>query len=103
MTPESTQKTVESQSSLTPDFLVRALQACTDGLFLFDCDKRLIFANQRAESLQANVSRLRIGSRCCEMFWNSEGGDNCVVDRALQNGLKLEFEIPGVKPLRRCE
>jgi PAS domain S-box-containing protein len=99
MTQESSQKITESQSSLTPDFLVRALQACTDGLFLFDSDKRLIFANQQAETLQANVSRLRIGSRCCEMFWNSEGGENCVVDRALQNGLKLEFEIPGAKPL----
>ncbi|HEY6804017.1 MAG TPA: ATP-binding protein [Pyrinomonadaceae bacterium] len=99
MTQEFTPKTADSQSSLTPDFLARALEACTDGLFLFDSDKRLIFANQQAESLQANVSRLRIGSRCCEMFWNSEGGENCVVDRASQNGLKLEFEIPGSKPL----
>jgi PAS domain S-box-containing protein len=87
------------KTELSAELLVRLLQAATNSLFLFDNDKRLIFANEKAEELQATVSRLRVGARCCEMLWNSEGAEGCVVDRALQNELKLEFEIPGSKPL----
>jgi len=72
-----------------------ALQAVTDGLFIFDNNRRLIFANPQAEALQSKVGRLRLGSRCCEMLWQTGDNDNCVVDRAVDNGHKLEFEIPG--------
>jgi PAS domain S-box-containing protein len=90
---------LNTTTELAVETLLHALQAVTNSLFLFDHHKRLIFANEKAEALQANVSRLRVGARCCEMLWNSEGGEECVVDRALQNELKLEFEIPGSKPL----
>jgi len=71
-----------------------ALQAVTDGLFIFDNNRRLIFANPSAEALQSKVMRLRLGSRCCEMLWQTGDNDNCVVDRAVDSGHKLEFEIP---------
>ena len=93
---------VEFQPTMSHELLTRALQAVADGLFLFDSEKRLIFANQRAQVLQSNLSRLRIGSRCCEMFWRTGEDEGCVVDRALDNGLNIEFEIPGnqlAKPL----
>ena len=93
---------VEFQPTMSPELLTRALHAVADGLFLFDSEKHLIFANQQAHILQSNISRLRIGSRCCEMFWRTGEDEGCVVDRALDNGLKLEFEIPGnqlAKPL----
>jgi PAS domain S-box-containing protein len=80
---------------LSTELLTIALHAVADGLFLFDSQKRLMFANQKAEALQSKTTRLRVGSRCCEMFWHSGESENCVVDRALDNGLKLEFEIPG--------
>ncbi|HEV8370304.1 MAG TPA: ATP-binding protein [Pyrinomonadaceae bacterium] len=85
---------VDARQHLPPELLINALEAMTDGLFLFDSSRLLLLANQQAESLQSNVTRLRIGSRCCEMFWQDGDPNTCVVDRALENGLKLEFEIP---------
>jgi PAS domain S-box-containing protein len=93
------QNSSKAQSCLPTDFLIRTLHAVTDGLFLFDSAKRLVLANPQAEIIQSKFSQLRILSRCCEMFWNSDRGHGCVVDRALENGLKLEFEIPGAIPL----
>jgi len=84
---------VESHS-LSDDLLRRALLAVTDGVFLFDGQKVLTFANAQAEELQSNISRLKVGSRCCDMFWQAGEWGSCVVDRALDNGQRLEFELP---------
>ena len=100
MTSELNEKiSVDPKSAVPTGLLTSALEALTDGVFLFDNNRRLLFANHQAEELQSSISRLRTGSRCCEMFWNSEDGESCVVDRAAQNGLRLEFEIPRAKPL----
>src|SRR5262249_60908964 len=36
--------------------------------------------------------RSQIGSRCCGMFWRGSESANCVVDRAMATGHKVEFE-----------
>jgi len=80
--------------SLSDDLLRRALLAVADGLFLFDSQKLLTFANAQAEALQSNISRLRLGTRCCDMFWQAGERGSCVVDRALDTGQKVEIELP---------
>lgn len=91
---ETTPNAPSSQSPLSQDLSVAALQGIRDSVFLFDAERHLVFANEPGETLQANFSRLRLGSKCCDMFWQSGEQDSCVVDRAIENGHKLEFEIP---------
>lgn len=99
MAQESTDKSssetsAEPLKSISQELLLGAMQSVTDGLFLFDSGRQLIFANQQAEALQSTASKLRTGCRCCDLFWRTAENESCVVDRALDNGLKLEFEIP---------
>ncbi len=84
---------VDTSSPLSLALAASALQSVTDGIFLFDSGRRLIFANDQAEALQSTVTRLRMGCRCCDLFWQTEDTHSCVVDRALENSHKLEFEI----------
>jgi PAS domain S-box-containing protein len=84
----------ELKSPASQELAIAALQGVSDSIFLFNSDRRLAFANEPAEALQGNFSRLRIGSRCCDMFWQTGESDGCVVDRAMNNGHKLEFELP---------
>jgi PAS domain S-box-containing protein len=90
----TSQMSDDQKSTLSQDLAIAALKGVSDSVFLFDSQRRLVFANEPAESLQSNFSRLRLGSKCCDMFWQSGENDSCVVDRAMENGLKLEFEIP---------
>jgi len=84
---------VDTSSPLSLALAASALQSVTDGIFLFDSGRRLVFANDQAEALQSTVTRLRMGCRCCDLFWQTEDTHSCVVDRALENSHKLEFEI----------
>src|SRR4030095_11923351 len=70
---------------------IAALQLVPDSVFLFDSQRRLVFANPKAEQLHPSSS-LVPGTKCCQMFWSTENG-TCVVDRALDNNRKLEFEM----------
>jgi len=90
----ATDASVQAGELLSLPLVINALEFVTDGVFLFNNHRRLVFANQQAEALQSTVSRLRLSCRCCDLFWQSEDTTGCVVDRALDNGLKLEFEIP---------
>src|SRR5262245_27421432 len=76
-------------SSLPADITVAAMQGLPNGLFLFDTQRRLVFANTKAK--QVHVT-LQLGASCCEMFWPAENG-SCVVDRALDTDTRLEFEM----------
>jgi PAS domain S-box-containing protein len=84
----------ELKSNMTLELSIAALGGVADSVFLFNSEKRLVFANSPAQELQSNFSRLRLGSKCCEMFWQTGENDGCVVDRAMDNGYKIEFEIP---------
>lgn len=68
-----------------------AFAALPDAVYLFGSDRRLIFANRSATSRENG--KLDNGKLCCEMFWHVEGADECVVDRALRTGEKVEVEI----------
>ncbi len=90
-------------SSVTPDessfisrqtkepLLPAAFDVLPDGVFLFGPDRLLINANAAAAKLQQGP--LENGKACCEMFWRIEGAEECVVDRALRTGEKVEVEI----------
>src|SRR5712691_7242125 len=71
--------------------LGHAFDALPDGAFLFGSDRRLIKGNANAAQLQGDG--LCSGRLCCEMFWQVEGADGCVVDRAIESGEKVEVEI----------
>ena len=90
----ATNSSAETGETLSLPLVLKGLQFVNDGVFLFDSERRLTFANQQAEALQSSISRLRMRCRCCDLFWQTEDSESCVVDRALDNGLKLEFEIP---------
>lgn len=71
--------------------LAAAFDLLPDGAFLFDCEHRLVKANATAAHIQGDL--LLAGRLCCEMFWRVEGAESCVVDRALENGEKVQVEI----------
>lgn len=69
-----------------------ALDALPDGIFLFDAGTRLSFINNPGKLLENRPEALLIGRRCCEMFWGVEASE-CVVDRALAGGQRVEVEM----------
>src|ERR1700752_492569 len=83
-----------SRNGLPLDIFGEALNAVSDSVFLFDKGRRLVFANPAARALQSSTGKFRMLVRCCDMFWQTGEESNCVVDRALDNGHKIEFEIP---------
>ncbi|MCM3904542.1 MAG: PAS domain-containing protein [Pyrinomonadaceae bacterium] len=79
--------------------LMAALNALPDAIYFVNERKTLTAANDAAtayvsrvgESLKVGESL--IGKRCCEMFWRTAGSDECVVDRSLETGERVEVEI----------
>jgi PAS domain S-box-containing protein len=68
-----------------------AFELLPDAVFLFANGRNLVHANPAAALLDSG--ELLIGRHCCEMFWYDKGADGCVVDRAIQNGERVEVEI----------
>ena len=68
-----------------------AFEFLPDAVFLFGVDRRLVKSNQAAALLQS--SDPLPGTACCEMFWGVENAENCLVDRALETGHRVEVEI----------
>lgn len=63
-------------------------QALPDNTFLFDVEGHLVFANVKSATLQPWADKSKADRMCCDMFWQTEEKRNCVVDRALNSGLK---------------
>ncbi len=63
------------------------------GIFAFVKHGRLTTANHIGTLLQDRNAGPLIGKSCCEMFWREPGSENCVVDRALKTGERVEVEI----------
>jgi PAS domain S-box-containing protein len=80
-------------NSLSAELLLAVFEAVPDALYLFNSENVLVKANTAAKLWQADYGRPLTGTRCCDMFWRSEGADVCVVDRALQSGERVEVEI----------
>jgi PAS domain-containing protein len=79
-----------------PD-LVDPLQAfCNalpDPIYAFDDKGLLRTTNNSGAILQGRSAAWLRGKRCCEMFWRVEGSENCIVDRALETGQRVEVEL----------
>ncbi len=73
--------------------LSAAFFALPDALYLFDADKHLSRTNQAGALLERTETEALVGRRCCEMFWRVEGASECLVERALTSGEKVEVEI----------
>ena len=80
-------------AQLTADFLLSVCNALPDPIYTFDNHGRLITTNTSGEILQGSSADLLKGKCCCEMFWRVEGSENCVVDRALATGQRVEVEL----------
>jgi PAS domain S-box-containing protein len=68
-----------------------AFEFLPDAVYLFGADRRLVKSNSAATSLQS--SEALPGTSCCEMFWRTENAENCLVDRAMESGNRVEVEI----------
>jgi PAS domain S-box-containing protein len=77
----------------TAAILSAALLALPDAFYLFDADKLLSRMNGAGALLENAEAETLIGRRCCEMFWRVEDAPECLVERALASGEKIEVEI----------
>jgi PAS domain S-box-containing protein len=78
---------------VTADLLLSICNALPDPIYAFDRRGRLITTNSSGEVLQGSTAASLKGKHCCEMFWRVEGSQNCVVDRALKTGQRVEVEV----------
>jgi PAS domain S-box-containing protein len=98
MTYPHSKNLIESDAASSPliaaaDVFNAAFEVLPDALFFFDQDRLLSRLNHAAATLQGLDDNALQGRRCCEMFWHVEGADECVVDRALKTGARVEVEI----------
>jgi PAS domain S-box-containing protein len=89
---------VETDSA---EVLSAAISALPDAFYLFDSEKRLSRTNHAGALLENVAAETLEGRRCCEMFWRVEGTSECLVERALHDGEKIEVEIPAGEPANR--
>ncbi|MEP6636230.1 MAG: PAS domain-containing protein, partial [Acidobacteriota bacterium] len=82
-----------SVSDLPADLFTAICDSFPDGIFAFDQHGRLTTANQIGALLQGPEAGPLIGKSCCEMFWRAPGSENCIVDRAIKTGVRVEVEI----------
>jgi PAS domain S-box-containing protein len=67
--------------------------ALPDPVYAFDGQGVLTTANFGGALLQGRSATWLKGKRCCEMFWRVEDAENCIVDRALATGQRVEVEL----------
>lgn len=77
----------------TAEVLSAAMLALPDAFYLFDEERNLSRTNRAGALLENAEAEALIGRRCCEMFWRVEGAHECLVERALASGEKVEVEI----------
>ena len=70
-----------------------AMLALPDAFYLFDEERNLSRTNRAGALLENAEAEALMGRRCCEMFWRVEGAHECLVERALASGEKVEVEI----------
>lgn len=72
-----------------------AFEALPDAIYLFDQHRRLNRFNLAAVALEGNRSEPLAERCCCDMFWRVEEHEQCVVDRAVESGSRVEVEMLG--------
>jgi PAS domain S-box-containing protein len=75
------------------EVLSAVLNALPDAFYLFDAGKHLSRTNRAGALLERTEAESLLGRRCCEMFWRVEGTYECLVERALASGEKIEVEV----------
>ncbi|MDT4895165.1 MAG: hypothetical protein QOH25_242 [Acidobacteriota bacterium] len=75
------------------EVLSAAFDALPDAFYLFDAEKHLSRTNRAGALLENAEAESLVGRRCCEMFWRVEDAPECLVERALAGGEKVEVEI----------
>ena len=78
---------------VSSDVLDAAFEVLPDAIYLFDEQRRLSRFNLAAVALDGGRSMALAGRRCCDMFWRVEENEQCVVDRAVENGSRVEVEM----------
>ncbi len=82
-----------SGATMPADPLLSFCNALPDPIYAFDSRGILTTANNSGALLQGRSATWLKGRRCCEMFWRVDGAENCIVDRALATGQKVEVEL----------
>jgi PAS domain S-box-containing protein len=85
----------------TAAVLDAAMLALPDAFYLFDAERYLSRTNRAGALLENSDAGALLGRRCCEMFWRVEGAHECLVERALASGEKVEVEIPAGEKAER--
>ena len=75
------------------EMLLSFCNALPDPIYAFDSQGVLTTANNSGALLQGRSAAWLKGKHCCEMFWRVEGAENCIVDRALATGQRVEVEL----------
>lgn len=75
------------------EVLSAAFEALPDAFYLFGPEKGLRRINRAGAQLENSVPEFLLGHRCCDMFWRAEGAEECLVERALDLGEKVEVEM----------
>ena len=73
--------------------LEAAFEELSDAIYLFDQRRCLSRFNLAAATLDGAHSETLAGRRCCDMFWRVEENEQCVVDRAMESGSRVEVEM----------
>lgn len=92
---ETTNDNVESATLTVRSgtVLEAAFDVLSDAIYLFDHNHRLNRFNLAATMLDGERSESLPGRRCCDMFWRVEENEQCVVDRAVASGSRVEVEM----------
>jgi PAS domain-containing protein len=72
-----------------------AFEVLPDAIYLFDQHRRLSRFNLAAAALEGRRSPALEDRCCCDMFWRVEEHEQCVVDRAVESGSRVEVEMLG--------
>jgi PAS domain S-box-containing protein len=67
--------------------------AMSDGVFIFDNERRLARVNRAGATLEDSYPHLILGRRCCDILRAYGGGAECVVERAINEGRSTTLEV----------
>ncbi|HEU4598005.1 MAG TPA: GAF domain-containing protein [Pyrinomonadaceae bacterium] len=65
--------------------------AMSDGIFIFDNDRRLLRVNRAGAEMESVAPRELLGRRCCEIL-RAGRGEGCIIERASAEGRSITLE-----------
>lgn len=67
--------------------------AMSDGVFIFDNERRLARVNRAGATLEDSYPHLILGRRCCDILRAHGGDTDCVVERVIAEGRSTTLEV----------